>query len=289
MTPGPLATSRPASGSGPGRRLLANPLSALGMAIVAAVAAVALLAPWISPYDPLAQDQAPALQPPSRAHWMGTDPLGRDIFSRVLHGARLTVPVGVAVVALALVAGMLVGSAAGFLGGWADEILMRFTDLFLAFPALILAMAMAGALGPGLAHALLALALAWWPPYARLVRGQVLSLRESPFVEAARCLGASPWRLLFRHILPNCLTPLVVQATLDLGGVILAAAGLSFIGLGAQPPSPEWGAMVAEGRQYIASQWWVLLFPGLAILITVTGFNLLGDGLRDALDPRRAG
>jgi peptide/nickel transport system permease protein len=259
------------------------------MAIVAAVAAVALLAPWISPYDPLAQDQAPALQPPSRAHWMGTDPLGRDIFSRVLHGARLTVPVGVAVVALALVAGMLVGSAAGFLGGWADEILMRFTDLFLAFPALILAMAMAGALGPGLAHALLALALAWWPPYARLVRGQVLSLRESPFVEAARCLGASPWRLLFRHILPNCLTPLVVQATLDLGGVILAAAGLSFIGLGAQPPSPEWGAMVAEGRQYIASQWWVLLFPGLAILITVTGFNLLGDGLRDALDPRRAG
>jgi peptide/nickel transport system permease protein len=249
---------------------------------------LAAVGPHIVPYDAVAQDLSAQLAPPSSAHLFGTDSLGRDIFSRVVVGTRYSVPTGFMVVAIALGVGMLVGAVAGFLGGWADDALMRVTDLFLAFPALILAMAIAGARGPGLFNALLALSVAWWPPYARLMRGQVLTARSSLYVEAARCLGASPSRVLFWHILPNCIAPLVVQGTLDLGSVILTAAGLSFIGFGAQPPLPEWGSMVNSGRMYVVSHWWVPTFPGLAILLCVLCFNLFGDGLRDALDPRSA-
>jgi len=268
--------------------LTRNPLTVVGMSVLAVLMMVALTSPYVAPCDPLAQDLSQALQPPSWAHWMGTDSLGRDIFSRILVGTRYSVPPAFLVVLVAMAVGVLVGAPAGYLGGWFDEILMRVTDLFLAFPALILAMAIAGALGPSLPNALAAIIVAWWPSYARLVRGQVLAVRSSLYVEAARCLGASPTRILGWHILPNCLGPLVVQGTLDLGSVILTAAGLSFIGFGAQPPIPEWGAMINAGRLYIASHWWVVTFPGLAILFCVMGFNLLGDGLRDVLDPRSA-
>lgn len=265
-----------------------QPLVVTGAAIVALFILLGVLAGPLGRWSPLQQDLSLQLAPPSATHWFGTDALGRDIWSRVLYGARDSLPVAFAVVAIAVTAGVVVGSLSGFYGGLLDDILMRITDLFLAFPSLILAMAIAGALGPSLMHVLLALSISWWPPYARLVRSQVMSVRDAPFVEAARCMGASPYRILVRHILPNCMSPVVVQATLDLGGVILTAAGLSFIGLGAQPPEPEWGSMVNSGRLYVASQWWVATFPGLAILLVGLGFNLLGDGLRDLLDPRQA-
>jgi peptide/nickel transport system permease protein len=263
-----------------------NPLTLLGIATLMLVFVLCLIGPTLAPYDPVTQDMSAVLQAPSLKHWMGTDALGRDVLSRVLVGTRYSVPTGIVVVTIAMGLGLLIGAPAGFVGGWTDEILMRFTDLFLAFPALILAMAIAGALGPSLPNALAAIAIAWWPAYARLVRGQVMAARSSQYVEAARCVGASPSRILCLHILPNCIGPLIVQATLDLGSVILTAAGLSFIGFGAQPPLPEWGAMINSGRLYIASHWWVATFPGLAVLGCVMGFNLLGDGLRDMLDPR---
>lgn len=263
-----------------------NPLSLLGMGMLALVFVLCLIGPKLAPYDPIAQDMKAVLHPPCFAHPMGTDALGRDVLSRVLVGTRYSVPTGIVVVTIAMGLGLLIGAPAGFIGGWTDEILMRFTDLFLAFPALILAMAIAGALGPSLPNALAAIAIAWWPAYARLVRGQVMAARSAQYVEAARCVGASPLRILCIHILPNCLGPLIVQATLDLGSVILTSAGLSFIGFGAQPPLPEWGSMINAGRLYIESYWWVATFPGLAVLGSVMSFNLLGDGLRDMLDPR---
>jgi len=266
--------------------ILANPLNLVAIALIATFAACALLAPLLAPYDPLAQDLALRLKPPSPDHWLGTDSLGRDIASRILYGARISLIIGVVVVASAGVFGTIVGLVSGYAGGLVDEALMRLTEVFLAFPALILAMAIAGALGPSLTNAIIAIAAVTWAVYARLVRGQILSLRRREFVEAARAMGASRVRIVLRHLLPNTLAPLMVQASFDMGSAIIAAAGLSFIGFGAQPPTPEWGVMISEGRNYISTQPWLSLFPGLAILLAVGSFNLLGDGLRDAFDPR---
>jgi peptide/nickel transport system permease protein len=266
--------------------ILANPLNILAFALIAVFAACAVLAPVLAPYDPLAQELSSRLQPPSAQHWLGTDSLGRDIASRILYGARISLIIGVVVVASAGVVGTAIGLIAGYLGGLVDEALMRLTEVFLAFPALILAMAIAGALGPSLTNAIIAIAAVTWAVYARLTRGQILSLRRREFVEAARAMGATQTRIVVRHLLPNALAPLMIQASFDLGSSIIAAAGLSFIGFGAQPPTPEWGVMISEGRNYISTQPWLSLFPGLAILLAVGSFNLLGDGLRDAFDPR---
>ena len=266
--------------------ILANPLNLTAIALIATLAACALLAPLLAPYDPLTQDLAVRLKPPSPEHWLGTDSLGRDIASRILYGARISLVIGVVVVGSAGVFGTFVGLVAGYAGGLVDEALMRLTEVFLAFPALILAMAIAGALGPSLTNAIIAIAAVTWAVYARLVRGQILSLRQREFVEAARAMGASRRRIVLRHLLPNTLAPLMVQASFDMGSSIIAAAGLSFIGFGAQPPTPEWGVMISDGRNYISTQPWLSLFPGLAILFAVGSFNLLGDGLRDAFDPR---
>ena len=246
----------------------------------------ALLAPVLPLPDPLAQTLSVRLLPPSPAHWLGTDQLGRDLLSRLIFGARISLTVGVVVVAIAGLVGTLVGLIAGYWGGMVSELLMRLTDIFFAFPSLILAMAIAGALGPSLTNVMIAIAAVSWPVYARLVRGQVLTLRQREFIEAARSVGASTPRILLQHILPNALSPILVQASFDMGNAILSAAGLSFIGFGAQPPTPEWGVMISEGRQYISTQFWLSAFPGLAILLVVTAFNLVGDGVRDILDPR---
>jgi peptide/nickel transport system permease protein len=266
--------------------ILANPLNIVALALIALFAACALLAPVLAPYDPLVQDLGSRLRPPSSEHWLGTDSLGRDIASRILYGARISLIIGVVVVTAAGVVGTAIGLVAGYAGGLVDEVLMRLTEVFLAFPALILAMAIAGALGPSLTNAIIAIAAVTWAVYARLVRGQILSLRRREFVEAARAMGATSTRIVVRHLLPNALAPLMIQASFDLGSSIIAAAGLSFIGFGAQPPTPEWGVMISEGRNYISTQPWLSLFPGLAILLAVGSFNLLGDGLRDAFDPR---
>jgi len=258
----------------------------LGATIVLALVAVAIFAPWIAPYSPTRINLRERLQPPSGKHLFGTDDAGRDILSRVIYGSRVTLRICVLVVGLTLVIGTLLGLVSGFFGGWVDELVMRVSDVFLAFPALILAMAIAAALGPSLENAIVAMVAIWWPRYARVTRGQVLSIREIDFVAAARAAGASSSRIMLRHILPNCISPVVVQATLDLGEVVLTAATLSFIGFGAQPPTPEWGAMVSVGRNFLRDYWWYTTFPGLAILITVMGFNLLGDAVRDILDPR---
>ena len=269
--------------------LMRSPLTVAGFILIFIFAASALLAPLIAPYGPIEQILSERLQPPSLTHLLGTDQLGRDLFSRLLFGARISLTVGVAVVASAGAFGTSIGLIAGYAGGIVDEVLMRVTDIFFAFPPLILAMAIAGALGPNLNNAMIAIAVVLWPVYARLVRGQVLSLREREFIQAARCVGASTLRILWRHLLPNTLAPLLVQASFDLGGAILSIAGLSFIGFGAQPPTPEWGVMISEGRKFISTQPWLSLFPGLAILFSVAAFNLIGDGLRDALDPRLRG
>ena len=266
--------------------ILANPLNVVAFALIALFAACAILAPLLAPYDPLLQDLGSRLRPPSPEHWLGTDSLGRDIASRILYGARISLIIGVVVVASAGVVGTAIGLIAGYAGGLVDEALMRLTEVFLAFPALILAMAIAGALGPSLTNAIIAIAAVTWAVYARLTRGQILSVRQREFVEAARAIGASRVRIVWRHLLPNVLAPLMIQASFDLGSSIIAAAGLSFIGFGAQPPTPEWGVMISEGRNYISTQPWLSLFPGLAILLAVGSFNLLGDGLRDAFDPR---
>jgi peptide/nickel transport system permease protein len=266
--------------------ILANPLNIVAFALIAVFALCAVLAPVLAPYDPLVQDLGSRLRPPSAEHWLGTDSLGRDIASRILYGARISLIIGVVVVTAAGVVGTAIGLVAGYAGGLVDEALMRLTEVFLAFPALILAMAIAGALGPSLTNAIIAIAAVTWAVYARLVRGQILSLRRREFVEAARAMGASRTRIVVRHLLPNALAPLMIQASFDLGSSIIAAAGLSFIGFGAQPPTPEWGVMISEGRNYISTQPWLSLFPGLAILLAVGSFNLLGDGLRDAFDPR---
>lgn len=268
------------------RRFRKETTAVVGLAIIILFALLALLAPLVSPYDPLTQNISHSLAAPGGVHWFGADKLGRDILSRILYGARISLLSGVSVILVAGLFGSIVGLLAGYNRGWMDEVLMRGTDIFFAFPSLILAMAIAGALGPSLQNALIAVAVVTWPVYARLVRGQVLSLREREFVQAARSVGATDSLIIRRHLLPNTLSPLLVQASFDMGGIILAVAGLSFIGFGAQPPIPEWGVMISEGRNYTTSHWWLAFFPAIAMLFAVAGFNLVGDGLRDVLDPR---
>ncbi len=268
------------------QRLGKEKLAIFGLVVIVVFATIALLAPWLAPYDPLYQNISDSMAPPSAQHWMGADKLGRDTLSRLLYGARISLVTGLGVVVLASVTGTLVGAFAGYAGKWWDEGLMRVTDIFFAFPSLILAMAIAGALGPSLRNALIAVAAVTWPIYARLARGQVLILRRRDFVEAAHATGAGHLLILRRHLFPNMLSPLLVQASFDMGATILSVAGLSFIGFGAQPPTPEWGVMISEGRNYITTQWWLTFFPAMAMLFAVAGFNLMGDGLRDVLDPR---
>lgn len=268
------------------RRVLREPTTMFGLIMVAIFIFLAIFAPLLSPVDPIKQNISASLTPPSAEFWLGTDKLGRDIYSRILFGTRISLSVGLAVVFGAGSFGVLVGLVAGYVGGWVDEVIMRVTDIFFAFPSLILAMSIAGALGPSLVNALIAVGVVSWPIYARLIRGQVMILREQEFVVAAQAIGAPGTRIVLRHLLPNTLAPLLVQASFDMGGVILSVAGLSFIGFGAQPPTPEWGVMISEGRNYITTQWWLTAMPAAAILFLVAAFNLIGDGLRDLLDPR---
>ena len=269
------------------RRFSSNWLAVAGLAVIIALVLVAIFADLIAPYSPVIGDLKGArLLPPSATHWFGTDDLGRDIFSRIVYGSRLTLFVVVLVAVIAAPIGLLVGTAAGYAGGWIDAVLMRITDIFLAFPKLILALAFVAALGPGIENAVIAIAITSWPPYARIARAETLTVRNSDYIAAVQLMGASPFRIVLRHIMPLCLSSLIVRVTLDMAGIILTAAGLGFLGLGAQPPLPEWGAMIASGRRFILDQWWVAGMPGLAILVVSLGFNLLGDGLRDALDPR---
>jgi peptide/nickel transport system permease protein len=263
-----------------------SPLTLTGGLIVAVFILVALLGPFLARQNPLAQDLGQRLIAPSRAHLFGTDSLGRDVFARVIYGARISVVAGGAVVTGATIFGLAAGMLAGWNGGWWDETLMRITDMFLAFPSLILAMAISAILRPNLTNALLAITVTSWPVYARIARAQVLSLRGREYVEAARAEGATDAAILARHLVPNAIAPILVQATLDVGSIILTAAGLSFIGFGAQPPTPEWGLMVSDGRRFLMEQWWIATFPAIAILFLVLGFNLFGDGVRDLLDPR---
>jgi peptide/nickel transport system permease protein len=268
------------------RFLRGSPLTLIGLVLVVVVVLVALLGPMVAPYPPLVPSYTSLLAPPTPSHLFGTDEVGRDIFSRVLVGARLSLGVAAVVLLIGVTIGTFLGLLAGYLGGMVDELLMRLTDIFLAFPALVLAMAITAAVGPGLTTTMVALGLVWWPWYARLVRGQVLSIREMTFVEAGHVIGTPLRPMLWRHILPHTLTPIIVQLTIDVGFAVLAASSLSFIGLGAQPPTPEWGAMISDAQTYIRDAWWTATFPGLAIVLAATGFNLLGDGLRDFLDPR---
>ena len=271
------------------RSIIANPAALAGLIIILLLIAVALLAPLLARgISPIAQDLNNRLHAPDFAHWFGTDELGRDIYSRTLYGARVTIAMVVLVSVIVGPMGLAVGTLAGFLGGWIDAVLMRITDIFLAFPRLVLALAFAAALGPGIENAVIAISLTAWPPYARIARAETVTISRSDFISAAKMQGASTWRILFKHIVPLCLSSVIVRLTLDMAGIILTAAGLGFLGLGAQPPTAEWGAMVSAGREVILDQWWVATIPGIAIFIVSLGFNLLGDGLRDVFDPKSA-
>ena len=265
-----------------------NPLVALGLVVATLWIVIALIAPAIAPFDPLKQDLVNRLQAPGEQFFMGTDELGRDIFSRVLWGSRITIPAGLAVIIMGSTVGVIIGAVAGYAGYLIDEALMRLTELFMAFPFIILAMAVTAALGPDIRNAVLALAAVWWPRYARILRGLVLEVKAQEYVEAAHSAGAGGFYILFRTITPNCIAPAVILATLDIGTAILSFAALSFIGLGPEPSSPEWGRMVSIGIDFF-DQWWMWLFPGLAIASLVMAFNFIGDGLRDILDPRLRG
>ncbi|HEV2603288.1 MAG TPA: ABC transporter permease [Microvirga sp.] len=267
-----------------------NPLAMVGLFIVLALVVVALLAPWIAPYSPISGGdlRTQRLLPPSSTYLFGTDDQARDILSRLVHGARITLFVVALVSIIATPIGLLVGTVAGYMGGWVDAVLMRITDVFLAFPRLVLALAFVAALGPGIENAVIAIAITAWPPYARIARAETLTIRNSDFIAAVKLQGGSTARIIWGHVVPLCLSSVIVRVTLDMAGIILTAAGLGFLGLGAQPPTPEWGAMVATGRNYLIDQWWVAAVPGLAICIVSLGFNLLGDGLRDVLDPKAA-
>lgn len=263
-----------------------NRLAMLGLIILVLLALMAILAPYLAPYSPTAQNLADRLQPPSARHWLGTDALGRDILSRIIWGSRVTLFIVGTVALISPIIGLLIGTIAGFAGGWVDQVLMRITDIFLAFPKLILALALVAALGPGIVNAVLALAITGWPPYARLARAETLAVRNADYIAAARLQGAGPFRLLVGHVWPMCISSMIVRVALDMAGIILSAAGLGFLGLGAQPPLAEWGAMISDGRTYILDHWWVAAMPGLAIFIVSLAFNFLGDGLRDVLDPK---
>ena len=269
--------------------LCANPAALAGLIIVAALVLAALFAPLLAGgASPLTQDLAHRLAPPSAANWFGTDELGRDIYARTLFGARATLTIVALVAAIVAPIGLIVGTMAGYLSGWVDAALMRITDIFLAFPRLILALAFAAALGPGLENAVIAIALTSWPPYARIARAETVTIARSDFIAAVVLQGASTSRILLRHIAPLCLSSVIVRLTLDMAGIIITAAGLGFLGLGQQPPAPEWGAMVSSGRNVILDQYWVATIPGIAIFLASLGFNLLGDGLRDITDPKSA-
>lgn len=268
------------------RRLLHNPMTVAGLLVVLALMGVALFAPWIATHDPLAQDLGQALKAPDASHWFGTDEYGRDVFSRLVHGSRISLYIIALVTVIVGPVGLAVGTVSGYFGGWVDDVFMRITDIFISFPSLVLALAFIAALGPGLDHAVIAIALTAWPPIARLARAETLTLRHADFVVAAQLQGASSRRILLRYIAPMCLSSVVVRLTMNMASVILTAAGLGFLGLGAQPPLPEWGAMISTGRRYMMECWWLVAMPGAAIMLVSLAFNLLGDGLRDVLDPR---
>ena len=267
--------------------LLRNPLAVVGALIILGLILTAAFAPWIAPASPYGQDLANRLQPPSGQHWMGTDELGRDIFSRVVYGSRITLTIVALVAVISAPLGLIVGAVAGYFGGWPDRLLMGVTDIFLSMPKLILALAFVAALGPGIENAIIAIAITAWPAYARIARAETLIFRDSEFISAVRLLGASHGRIIFRHVLPLCTSSMIVRVTLDMAGIILTAAGLGFLGLGAQPPLPDWGAMISRGRTFILDPWWVATMPGFAIILVSLGFSLLGDGLRDVLDPKQ--
>lgn len=273
-----------------GRELRANPTLAAGTILLAIIVLLALLAPVLAPFPGDAGNATHPLavfQAPSGSHWFGTDEVGRDIFSRVLYGGRTSLQIVVEVLALSAAVGIPLGLIAGYAGGVVDQVIMRVTDIFLAFPALLLSLAIASVFTPSVGHMILAIAVTWWPWYARLVRGEAASVTRRPYVESSRTLGVSHRRIVLRHVLPNAATPVLVQISMDAGGVLLTAAAISFLGLGAQNPTAEWGLMVSQGAGYFSTQWWYATFPGIAILITAMAFNLLGDGLRERLDPKR--
>ncbi|RJE84559.1 nickel transporter permease [Paracoccus onubensis] len=268
------------------KRFAANRSALAGLVFLLLLVIVAWLAPLIAPYNPFQQSLAARLMPPSAAHWFGTDELGRDILSRIIYGTRITLYIAVLTAGIVAPVGLIVGTIAGYFGGWIDLVLMRIVDVFLAFPSLILALAFVTALGPGIENAVIALSLAAWPPIARLARAETLTIRKSDYVAAMRMQGASHLRIIWSDVIPMCLPSVVVRVTLNMAIVILTAAGLGFLGLGAQPPSPEWGAMLSTGREFMMNAWWVAAMPGIAILLTSLAVNLAGDGLRDVLDPR---
>jgi len=270
------------------KNLKRNKMALFGLVILVIIVLLALFADQIANYDQVVikQNLRMRLKPPSSAHWLGTDEFGRDIFARLVHGARVSLKVGILAVGIAIVIGGFLGAIAGYYGGKLDNVIMRVMDIFLAVPSILLAIAIVSALGPNLLNLMIAVSISSIPRYARIVRASVLSIRDQEFIEAARAIGASDARIIFRHIIPNSLAPVIVQGTLGVANAILSTAGLSFIGLGIQPPAPEWGSMLSGGRQYLRYAWWVTTFPGVSIMITILSLNLLGDGLRDALDPR---
>ena len=263
-----------------------NPMAVAGLAIIVLLLLIAAFAPLIAPFDPLAQALDKRLLPPSATNWFGTDALGRDIFSRIVYGTRITLVIVLLVVVTVGPFGLLIGAISGYYGGWVDRLLMRITDVFLAFPRLVLALAFVAALGPGIVNAIIAIAITTWPPYARVARAETMVIRNQDYIAAMRLQGASQARIIWKHVVPMCMSSLIVRTTFDMAGIILTAAGLGFLGLGAQPPMPEWGAMISAGREQIFDQWWVATFPGIAICVVALGFNLLGDGLRDVMDAR---
>ncbi len=267
-------------------RALRRPVTLIGLTLILALVIVAAIPHVLTAGDPVRIALGARLRPPSSVHLFGTDDFGRDLFTRVVYGARISLITGLAVIAVSILVGVAVGTLAGYRGGWTDEVLMRLTDMFMAFPPILLAMAVVVVLRPGVVNTTVALIIVWWPAYARLVRSQVMAIKKRTYVEAAIALGAIPGRVIRGHVLPNAIAPIIVQATMDMGYVVLAAAGLGFLGLGAQPPTPEWGKMISDGRRYFLEAWWYPVFPGAAIAMTVLGFNLVGDDLRDWLDPR---
>ncbi|MBR2532158.1 MAG: ABC transporter permease [Lachnospiraceae bacterium] len=268
--------------------LAKNKLSLVAFIIIILFIGMAIFAPVIAPYpeDVYSTHISEKLLPPSAAHLMGTDELGRDVFSRVIFGTRVSISAALVAVAIALIIGVPFGALAGCYGGWVDNVLMRITDVFLSFPPLLLAIALVALLGAGLKNAIIAIVISWWPWYTRLVRGQAISIRERKFVQAAETIGTPKSRIIFSHIIPNCISPVIVQASMDIGGVIMTLASLSFLGLGAQAPTPEWGLMISAGRSFFPDKWWCCIFPGVAIFLTVLSFNLLGDAIREILDPK---
>ncbi|OYU40838.1 MAG: D-ala-D-ala transporter subunit [Pseudorhodobacter sp. PARRP1] len=270
-------------------RLRRNALAMIGLTISLALIFIAIFAPILAPHDPITQELSRRLLPPGTpGNVLGTDDFGRDILSRILYGSRITLYIVMLVILTAPVVGLIIGTVAGYFGGWVDTVLMRITDIFLAFPKLILALALVAVLGPGMVNAVLAIALTSWPPYARVARAETLTVRNSDYIAAVKLQGAGPIRIIWGHVIPMCLPSVIIRVTLDMAGVILTAAGLGFLGLGVQPPLPEWGLMISAGRKFLFEQWWVATMPGLAIFIVSLGFNLLGDGLRDVLDPKSA-